>query len=65
MRALLKLTQLRDEIPRDLGIRVEKLASLAFPEDVRANAVMQAQLADLYVEALSEERICHNVLRDP
>lgn len=63
MRAL-KLTQLKDEIPphlRELGTRVEKLAILAFPE---ANTVMQAQLADLYVEALSEEHIHHNVLKE-
>lgn len=41
MRALLKLVQLMYETPRDLGTRAEKLATLAFPEDVKNNAVMQ------------------------
>lgn len=64
MRALLKLTQLRDETPGELGARAGKLSSLAFPEVVRDNAVMQAQLADLYVEALSDERVRHDVLKE-
>lgn len=42
MRALLKLIQLRDETPGELGWGAEKLASLPFPEDVRTNSVMQA-----------------------
>lgn len=64
MRALLKLSQLRDETPGELGARAGKLSSLAFPEVVRDNAVMQAQLADLYVEALSDERVRHDVLKE-
>lgn len=63
MRALLKMTQLRDETTGELGARAEKLSSVAFP-DVKNNAVMQAQLADLYVEALSDERIRHDVLKE-
>lgn len=64
MRALLKLTQLREETPGELGARAGRLSSLAFPEVVRDNAVMQAQLADLYVEALSDERVRHDVLKE-
>lgn len=64
MRALLKMTQLRDKTPGKLGARLEKLSLLAFPEVVRNNAVMQAQLANLYVEALSDERIRHNALKE-
>ncbi len=37
---------------------------MAFPEVVRDNAVMEAQLADLYVEALSDERVRHDVLKE-
>lgn len=64
MRALLKLVQLRNETPGELGTRVEKLATLAFLENVKDNAVMQVQLADLYVEALTDEHIRHNVLKE-
>lgn len=42
-----------------MRIRTEKLATLAFPEEVKSNAVIQAQLADLYVEALQNGRIRH------
>lgn len=45
MRSLIKLVQLKEETPGELGIRVEKLTTLAFPEEVRNNAIMQ--LADL------------------
>lgn len=63
MRTLLK--ELKDESPEDLGPWVEELASLAFAEDVTANAVLQAQLADLYVGGgLSEERIRPDVLNE-
>lgn len=64
MRALLKLSQQKDETPGELGTRLEKLVSLAFPEDVRNNSAMQAQLADSYAEALGDKRIHHNVLKE-
>lgn len=64
MRALLKMTQLRDETPGELRARAEKLSSVAFPDVVKNNGVMQAQLADLYVEALSDEHIHHDVLKE-
>lgn len=53
------MKQLRDETPREL----EKLATLAFPEEVRINAIMQAQLADLYVEVLQNEHIWHDIIK--
>lgn len=41
-RSLMKLVQLRDKTPGELGVMSEKLATLAFPEEVTNNAVMQA-----------------------
>lgn len=59
MRSLMKLAQLRDKSAGELGVRVEKLATVAFLEEVRNNTIMQAQLADLYVEVLQNECIQH------
>lgn len=64
MRALLKMAQLKDETPGELGTRAEKLFLLTFPEEVKHNTIMQAQLADLYIEALSDGHIHHNVMKE-
>lgn len=40
------------------------MATLVCPKEVRNNAVMQAQLADLYVEALQNERIQQDVIKE-
>lgn len=61
MRALLRLNL---ETSGDLGTRAERMATLAFPEEVKNNAVMQVQLTDLYVEVLSDERTRHDVLKE-
>lgn len=52
MRSLIKLTQTRKEMTKELGARVTKLLTIAFPEEVRENATIQVQLADLFVDAL-------------
>lgn len=64
MRSPMKLVQLKDETPRELGDRVEKLATLPFLKEARSNTTMQAQLADLYVEALQNERIWNDIKKD-
>lgn len=63
MKRLIKLVQLRDKNPWGLGVKAEKLAILSFPEEVRNYAIMQAQVADLYVEALQNEHIWHDVIK--
>lgn len=45
MISLMKLAQMKGESPK---VRVEKLAALAFPEEVRENVTIQAHLPDLY-----------------
>lgn len=50
MWSLMKLTQMKGECPRDLGVRAKILAMLAFTQEIRDNAITQAQLVDLYVE---------------
>lgn len=44
MRGPMKLAQLKDETTRELGVRAEKLATLAFPEEVKTNAMMRAYI---------------------
>lgn len=46
------------------GARAGKLAALVFPEEIRINAIMQGQLADLYVEALHNECVRHGVIKE-
>lgn len=41
-----------------------KLANLVFPEEERNKAVMQAQLANLYVEVLQNECIQHDIIKE-
>lgn len=40
------------------------MTTLAFPGEVRDNPVIQAQLADLYVEAIQDESIQHDVSKE-
>lgn len=42
MRCLMKLTHLKNETPPGLWVRTKKLVTLAFPEEVKSDAVMQA-----------------------
>lgn len=42
---------------------MEKLATLAFPEEVRSNAIMQTQLTDLCVETLQNKRVRHDFIK--
>lgn len=64
MRSLMKLVQLRDETSRELGVSAEKQDTLAFPKEMRNNTIMQAQLTNWYMEALQNERIRHDVIKE-
>lgn len=64
MRSLMKLVHLRNKTTGELGVRSENLATLDFPEELTNNAVMQAQLAELYIEALQNECIRHDVIKE-
>lgn len=64
MGGLKKLVQIRVKTPGELGIRAEKISTLAFPGELRHNSVIQSQLAYLYVEALQNERIQHDVIKE-
>lgn len=57
MRSLMKLTQARDEMTRKLGARVMKLLTIAFSEEVRENATIHVQLADLIMDVLENDVI--------
>lgn len=59
----MKLTQMKGESPGDLGVKAEKLATLAFTQEIRDNSAIQDQLVDLYVEALHNKRIRHDVIK--
>lgn len=60
----MRLTQVRDETPGNLGEGATKLSDLVFPEEVKENAAIQAQLADFFVDVLENERIRHEVIRE-
>lgn len=64
MRSLMTLAQWKGESPGDLGVRAERLASLAFTNEIRDNAAIQTLLVDLYVEALHNERIRHDAIKE-
>lgn len=64
MISLTRFTQVRDEIPGQLGARATKLSALAFPEEVRENAAIQVQLVDLFVDALENKCIRPDIIRD-
>lgn len=59
----MRLAQERNEGPEELGKRAKRLASPAFPEEVRENAAIQVQLADLFVAALQDKHIQHEIHR--
>lgn len=63
MRKLMKLTQAWDETPGDLGARAKKLSVLVSPVEVKENAAIQTQLADLFIDELGNECIRHDVIK--
>lgn len=63
MRILMKVVQLKDETSGELGVRAEKMVILALPGELSNNAVTQSMVADLYVEALQNNRIRHDVIK--
>lgn len=64
MRCLMKLSQAKDEIPEELGTRATKLSALTFLEEAKENVAIRVHLADLYVDALINERIRHGVIKE-
>lgn len=64
IRGLVTLAQTKGKSLGQLGVRTEELAVLAFPGKVREKAAIQTQLADLYVEALQNERIRGDVIKE-
>lgn len=64
MRSLMKLVQIRGKTLGKLGVRAKKMPTLAFPGEVRDNTAIQAQLVDLYIEALQNEYIRHDVIKE-
>lgn len=63
MKSLMKLAQMKGKSPGDLEVKAQKLAALAFPEEIRENIAIQAKLADLYVEALQNEHLWHDAMK--
>lgn len=61
---IITLAQTMGESLGELGVRAEKLAVLVFPGKVREKAAIQTQLADLYAEALQNERIRGDVMKE-
>lgn len=64
MRGLMKLAHAKCEFPKELGVRNEELAVLAFQKEVKENAAIRVQLANLYLEALQNECIRHDVIKE-
>lgn len=63
-RKLLRLKQESGETPSELGERATELALLAYPEEAaRECKVIQAQLVDLYVDALQDDEVRNEILR--
>ena len=64
MRSLAEVRQKEDETVVELGERIRGLLLLAYPqEDIRSTPVLQAQLADCYVDALRDEEVKKEVLK--
>lgn len=63
MRGHRTLTQTGNETPDLLEARRMKLSDLAFSEEVQKDAVIQAQLVDLFIDALEKERIKQDVIK--
>lgn len=55
MRSLIKFTQAREEMTKELGARATNLSTIAFSGEVRDNATIQVQLADLLVDEVIKE----------
>lgn len=49
---------------KGIGGKGDELSTVAFPEELRENAAFQVYLADLYVDALGNERIRHDVIKE-
>lgn len=64
MRDVMKLTQTRNETTKGLGARATKLSTIAYPGEVSENAAIQVQLADLLVDALKNECIRHDMIKE-
>lgn len=60
---LIKLIQTKEETTTELGERATKLSTIAFPEEVRENVTIQVQLADLFVDALGNKPIRHDMIK--
>lgn len=60
----MNLTQAMDKTTRELGARAMKLSTMAFPEEIRENAAIRVQLADLFVNALGNERIRYDEIKE-
>lgn len=63
-RCLIKLTEAGDETAGNSEAIATKLSSLAIPDEVKENAAIQAQLANLFTDALKNERIRQDVIKE-
>ena len=64
MRSLAEVRKKEDETLVELGERIRGLSLLAYPqEDIRSTPVLQAQLADCYIDALQDEEIKKEVVK--
>ena len=64
MRSLAEVRQRENETLVELGERIRGLSLLAYPqEDIRSMPVLQAQLADCYIDALRDEEIKKEVVK--
>ena len=64
MRSLAEVKQKQGETLVELGERIRELLLLAYPrEDIRLTPVLQAQLADCYINALQDKEIKEEVLK--
>ena len=64
MRSLAEVKQKQGETLVELGERIRELSLLAYPhKDIRLTPVLQAQLADCYIDALRDKEIKKEVLK--
>ena len=64
MRSLAEVRQKEDETHVELGAGIRGLSLLAYPQgDIRSAPVLQAQLADCYIDALWDEEMEKEVVR--
>ena len=64
MRSLAKVKQKEGETFIELGERIRGLSLLVYPqEDIRSTPVLQAQLADCYIDTLRDEEVKKEVLK--